>query len=200
MVKKPVTDIDGLFRSFGVEQHGYRELAREADAREAQQRWPMLGEIAPEAETQLTAVDTAHKQHWRQHAQAKAAGAVLPAPERGQESRRLATGLEGLLSRGPVSAQTPAAAVKRVVIGETRSVAAERSVRETGSGLFAKRPLSAAEKRPSPSPGGLFGRLGGKQEAASESRDNHSLSGLFARISGDKRRPDPPDRRRTGKR
>lgn len=201
MIKKPATDIDGLFRSFGADNHGYRELAREADAREAQQRWPMLGDIEPEAALDLTKLDGAQKRNWRQHAQGSD-GAVLPVPERGQESGRLASGLDGLLRRGVVTSQTPAAAAKDVTARTIRGAGSERPAREASRSLFAKGGVSPADKQSKESSaprGGLFGRLGGKEEEVDDARDSHSLSGLFARIGGDNHRSAPSGRRRTGK-
>jgi hypothetical protein len=87
MVKKAGGDIEGLFRSFGSDSGSYRELAREADARDAQQRWPMLGEIAPEAGVRPDALDAASKRQWRERGEGDAE-VPLPPPQASAEQRQ----------------------------------------------------------------------------------------------------------------
>lgn len=190
MVKKVGGDIEGLFRSFGSDSGSYRELAREADARDAQQRWPMLGEIAPEAGVRPDALDAASKRQWRERSEGDAES-PLPPPQASAEGRRLMGGLDHLLQRGsapqsdPADAPAPRAwgAAKpqpTVPVEEPRSSAgASRSVRKGESQRLDLRAKT-----------GLFGGVD-RGDKAVEQAPRNALSGLFSRLEGEGRGTKP---------
>lgn len=72
-MKKDNDDIKKLFRSFGADANEFQELAREADASEAQSRWPLLSSVQPDKRELPPLLSKAEKfQSWRapeQHAQ-----------------------------------------------------------------------------------------------------------------------------------
>ena len=197
MVKKTGGDIEGLFRSFGGDGGAYRELAREADAREAQARWPMLGEIAPEAGERPEALDAAGKRHWRERVEASG-DALLPPPQVSAEGRRLVGGLDHLLARGRAREDSPAAPAI-TAWGGRHSPSAEAPAPVPAPPRAPSRPSRRAEpRRPeSKEAPGLFGarHAGAKVE---KSGPAGALSGLFSRLEGDGRgaRPLTPGRLR----
>jgi hypothetical protein len=194
MVKKAGGDIEGLFRSFGSDSGSYRELAREADARDAQQRWPMLGEIAPEAGVRPDALDAASKRQWRERGEGDAES-PLPPPQASAEGRRLMGGLDHLLQRGsapqadPVDAPAPRAwgAAKPQTQPQTPvqaeaprlSAGASRSVRKEEPQRLDLRGKA-----------GLFGGID-RGDKAGEEAPRNALSGLFSRLEGEGRGTKP---------
>lgn len=189
MAKKPGGDIEGLFRSFGSDGGSYRELAREAEAEEAKQRWPMLGEIAPEAGLRPEAMDAADKRHWRERHDADAQTA-LPAPRASAEGRRLMGGLDHLLQRGDAPQASPAKAEAPApkAWGATRPQPAPPPVEPERTPAPPSRPARRGEPqrlelREKP---GLFGGLE-RGEKADGATSRKGLSGLFSRLEGEGR-------------
>ncbi len=66
-------DIKKLFQSFGADANNFRELARDADAKVAESRWPLLTSVQPEKRDLPPLLSKAEKsQSWTtpvQHAQ-----------------------------------------------------------------------------------------------------------------------------------
>jgi hypothetical protein len=186
MVKKSSGDIEGLFRSFGRDSGGYRELAREADAEAAQRRWPMLGGIAPEAGERPAALDADSKREWREH---RGAGdePVMPAPQPSVEGKRLVGGLDNLLRRGDGAPM--AAPAERPRPGRAVAPQAERAP-QVDEAAPRGRMLQRSEDAPRPAAKparekrGLFGGLA--RDAAGRSGGG-SLSSVFSRLEGDSR-------------
>ena len=188
MVKKAGSDIDGLFRSLGSDSGSYRELARDADAREAQSRWPMLDEIAPAAGPRTEALDASSKRHWRERDPVHGGGSMAP-PQPSAEGKRLMGGLDHLLRRG----EAPDSDVPEDPVPEVREAESPRSRKPAFAARMPDSPArnvrkgvterAAAREKP-----GLFGALGRGSKAGDGLRDT-SLSGIFSRLEGDGREP-----------
>ncbi|WP_397607235.1 cellulose biosynthesis protein BcsP [Silanimonas sp.] len=192
MVKKAGGDIEGLFRSFGSDSGSYRELAREADARDAQQRWPMLGEIAPEAGVRPDALDAASKRHWREHGEGDAES-PLPPPQASAEGRRLMGGLDHLLQRGSAPQTDPADAPAPRAWGAAKPqpqppVPAEAPRSSAGASRSVRK--EEPQRLDLRGKAGLFGGID-RGEKAGEEAPRSALSGLFSRLEGEARGTKP---------
>ena len=194
MVKRAGGDIEGLFRSFGSDSGSYRELAREADARDAQQRWPMLGEIAPEAGARPDALDAASKRQWRERGEGDAES-PLPPPQSSAEGRRLMGGLDHLLQRGSAPQVDPADAPAPRAWGAAKPQPQPQPpvpVEEPRSFAGASRPARKGESQRLDLRGkaGLFGGID-RGDKAGEDAPRNALSGLFSRLEGEGRGTKP---------
>ena len=87
-------DVGALFKSFGADGSSFRELARNADAGAAEQRWPLLKSMAPERRESPPVLSTAQKNElWT--------GKEPKAPRmRDREMSRSGTGLGEKLAKG----------------------------------------------------------------------------------------------------
>lgn len=87
-------DVGALFKSFGADGSSFRELARNADAGAAEQRWPLLKSMAPERRDSPPVLSAAQKnQLWT--------GQEPKAPRiREREMSRSGTGLGEKLAKG----------------------------------------------------------------------------------------------------
>lgn len=190
MVKKAGGDIEGLFRSFGSDSGSYRELAREADARDAQQRWPMLGEIAPEAGVRPDALDAASKRQWRERGEGDAES-PLPPPQASAEGRRLMGGLDHLLQRGSAPQADPADAPAPRAWGAAKPqppVPAEAPRSSAGASRSVRK--GESQRLDLPGKAGLFGGID-RGEKTGEEAPRNALSGLFSRLEGEGRGTKP---------
>ena len=99
------SDVGTLFKSFGSDGGKFRELARVADAGEAQQRWPLLKSMAPATRESPPAMSSMQKNElW--------SASQTPTPRlREPEVARRPAGLGGKLAKGlqQMSARGPAA-------------------------------------------------------------------------------------------
>ena len=186
MKKKPGGDIEGLFRSFGSDGGTYRELAREADAEDAVRRWPMLGEIAPEASERPQELSASCKRHWREHGGTEDESPV-PAPQASTEGKRLVGGLGNLLRRGDAVKPAPQDAPLR-----EEGVAVRREEKRPAADnrrLFQRAQPVREERRKDDAPREKRGLFAGAGRSTKDGRaaEGSSLSGVFSRLEGDDR-------------
>ncbi len=120
-------DVGALFKSFGADGSNFRELARNAEAGAAEQRWPLLKSMAPVRHESPPVLSTAQKnQLWNSK---ESAAPRLPARERSRAlpglGAELAKGLQQMSDRIPtVVAPAPARPIARPVAEAPRPPAA----------------------------------------------------------------------------
>lgn len=185
-MKKDNDDIKKLFRSFGAEAQGFQELARAADASEAEARWPLLSSVQPGKRELPPLLSREEKSRSWQAPEPAAPRASKPAPASAGLGDKLSSSLQRQLdskrtipqmaqpatqavseARSPVSSQSrPAAAPVNARPKSLFSFAAEQPAKATEapadalSSVF-QRIGQAAEEKPTPIVRkGLLGRLG----------------------------------------
>lgn len=134
-------DVGALFKSFGADDAGFRELARNADANEAEARWPLLKSIAPEKRDTPPALSSLQKTHIWNAPEKPAPRARVATPLQPAFGQKLAASLQQLATRpvpvsGPIQAAVRATAAP-VLAAATRQPAPPPS-------LFASAPPVAA--------------------------------------------------------
>lgn len=94
-MKHQTDDIGNLFEAQGSSGRGYRELARETEARDAQARWPLFRSLAPEKAEQPAVLSTQLRaQLW--HGERSAAPVARPRLPPQGEGKSLQQGLQQL--------------------------------------------------------------------------------------------------------
>ncbi len=176
-MKKDNNDIKKLFRSFGADANEFQELARAADASEAESRWPLLSSVQPGKRELPPLLSREEKsQSWRapeQHAQ-RVSKSAHPAAGLGD---KLAYSLKQQLETkqsAPLLAQTVVAPV---------ASEASLSSRSNLSSIFNQpaTPVRAPEQ-----PKGLFSFAQEKPAQAqpqSKLKSDDALSSVFKRIA-----------------
>ena len=183
-MKKDNDDINKLFRSFGADANEFQELAREADASEAQSRWPLLSSVQPDKRELPPLLSKAEKsQSWRapeQHAQ-RASKSVKQAAGLGD---KLSNSLKQQLAAkqsSPILAQPVAAPVQ---------AATSRGNRNT---LLPKLGQPEVTAPVQDKPKGLFS-FAGEQSTRSkpQTQADDALSSVFKRIEQQAEETAPP--------
>ena len=147
-------DVGALFKSFGADGSSFRELARNADAGAAEQRWPLLKSMAPERRDSPPVLSTAQKNQLWTGQEPKA-----PRVRDREKSRgglglgdKLAKGLQQMSDRIPtVVAPVPARPIARPVTEAPRPpVARPAAPRQSRPTSKARGFLAQSEAAPTP--------------------------------------------------
>lgn len=184
-MKKTSGDIEGLMRSFGGKAEDFKEIARDEEATQALQRWPLLSSMGAPAEPPPVLTGE-QKQSWL-NAPGSEKG-VVPQLAGRSESDRLASGLDRLVNRGVAPTLSDAAVTHATA---EHSLSAQRdekpaALRRPAASALRAGASEAAPARPLAKR--LLG-LGEKRKEAS-SRDlsskrhvaDDSLASIFSRV------------------
>ena len=180
-MKHLADDIGNLFESQGSSARGYRELARESEAIDAQQRWPLFRSLAPEKGAQPAALSSQLRtQLWHTQIPELPVARLHLAPQ--GDGKALLQGLQQLV--GASGEGTPA------VVGAPQS--REPVLRPaTWSPSTPQAPTVALAVSP-PKPIGLFSQGAFADSAKPEPQQigtgHNSLSKVFTRLA-DAREP-----------
>lgn len=179
-MKKDNDDIKRLFRSFGADEKAFQELARGADAAEAEARWPLLASVQP-AKRDLPPLLTREEKQasWQapeQHAQRAAS----------HQAAQLSAGLGDKLSSS--LKRQMAVQPARPLRPQPAPAAPGASARPTVSNRLNP---PAPDRREPEKPKGLFS-FAGEQSAASRNKADDALSSVFQRIDQQAEQPAAP--------
>jgi hypothetical protein len=181
-------DIGGLFKSFGAQEGSFKELSRQSETRDAEDRWPLFKAIPVEKRAQPPALSASQKDQWKmQAAPPPQPDAPLLAAEPSL-GKQLASGLSLFTKRfKPAHAATAATIAKLTpAVPESPPLlpALKPARRSTPAAAAAPPAIVRAPQPPAPAARSLFGKSGppaakpATEPAASPKQ--HSLNAIFA--------------------
>ncbi len=175
-MKKSNDDIKKLFKSFGADANEFQELARAADASEAESRWPLLSSVQPGKRELPPLLSRQEKsQSWsapEQHAQR----AVKPPHPTAGLGKQLSGSLKQQFQSKQTKSSVTTAPAAQVQTEQTRSN------RNATSSKLSK---AVVTERVVEKPKGLLSFAGAKEVRSSRKQQampDDALSGVFERI------------------